>query len=69
MREPAVYACVCKAVTESAIQACHNAGLRNVRQVSSATRAGTGCGQCVSRLRSMLATARETESALTDSAA
>ena len=62
-----MYACVCKAVTESAVQACHNAGMRNVRQVSSATRAGTGCGQCVSRLRSMLAGARETESVLSDS--
>jgi bacterioferritin-associated ferredoxin len=64
-----VYACVCKAVTESTVQACHSAGMRNVRQVSSATRAGTGCGQCVSRLRAMLSSARETESVLADSAA
>jgi bacterioferritin-associated ferredoxin len=64
-----MYACVCKAVTESAVQACHNAGLRDVRQVSAATRAGTGCGQCVNRLRSMLSTARETESVMADSAA
>ena len=64
-----MYACVCKAVTESAVRACHNAGMRDVRSVSSATRAGTGCGQCVGRLRAMLGSARETESAMADSAA
>jgi bacterioferritin-associated ferredoxin len=49
-----VYACVCHAVTEATVQNCHSAGLRNVRQVSAATRAGSNCGQCVRRLRAML---------------
>lgn len=58
-----MYACVCRAVTESAVRACHQAGLNNVRQVAQATRAGSGCGQCVGRLRSILAAANEAETA------
>jgi len=64
-----MYACVCKAVTESAVQACHSAGMRNIRQISSATSAGTGCGQCVRRLRALLNAAQEPESVLTESVA
>lgn len=64
-----MYACVCKAVTEAAVRDCHGAGMRDVRQVSRATRAGTGCGHCVSRLRAMLAAAHEPEQVLAESAA
>jgi bacterioferritin-associated ferredoxin len=56
-----VYACVCRAVTESDVRACHEAGMRDVRQIARATRAGSGCGSCVSRLRAILAATNEAE--------
>lgn len=45
-----MYACVCHAVTEDAVRACAAHGLRHV---TTATRAGTGCGSCVNRLRGL----------------
>jgi len=45
-----VYACVCHAVTEDAVRACAEHGLRHV---VAATRAGSGCGSCVNRLRGL----------------
>lgn len=56
-----MYACICKAVPESAVRACHEAGLRDLRQVSEVTRAGSGCGSCVTRLRAILHTAGAVE--------
>lgn len=47
-----VYACVCHAVTEEQVRACAEHGLRHV---VSATRAGSGCGSCVNRLRGLCA--------------
>ncbi len=54
-----MYACICHAVTEDQVRACtegaseaasHRALLRHV---VSATRAGSGCGSCVNRLRGL----------------
>lgn len=64
-----MYACVCKAVTESDVRACHSAGMQSLRQVSSSTRAGTGCGQCVGRLRALLRATPESESAMAENVA
>ncbi|MGH3743237.1 MAG: (2Fe-2S)-binding protein [Mycobacteriales bacterium] len=60
-----VYACVCHAVTEGQVRACAErvSGARaanhadRLRHVVSATRAGSGCGTCVSRLRGLCAPA------------
>jgi bacterioferritin-associated ferredoxin len=46
-----VYACICHAVTEEQVRSCSGGGLR---QVVTATRAGSGCGTCVQRLRTLL---------------
>ncbi len=46
-----MYACICHAVTEQRVRACAGGGLR---QVVTATRAGSGCGSCVQRLRALL---------------
>jgi NAD(P)H-nitrite reductase large subunit len=35
--------------------------MRDVRQIARATRAGSGCGSCVSRLRAILAATNEAE--------
>ena len=56
-----MYACVCRAVTESDVRACHEAGMRDVRQLARATRAGSGCGSCVGRLRAILKATNEAE--------
>ena len=46
-----MYACICHAVTEQQVRAC--AGQR-LGEVVSATRAGSGCGSCVRRIRSLI---------------
>ncbi len=45
-----MYACVCHAVTEDAVRECAEHGFRHV---VAATRAGSGCGSCVNRLRGL----------------
>ena len=45
-----MYACVCHAVPEERVRACADRGLRHV---VATTRAGSGCGTCVSRLRGL----------------
>ncbi|HEX7355155.1 MAG TPA: (2Fe-2S)-binding protein [Mycobacteriales bacterium] len=47
-----MYACVCHAVTEDQVRSCSEQGLRHV---VSTTRAGSGCGSCVARLRGLCA--------------
>jgi bacterioferritin-associated ferredoxin len=51
-----VYACICHAVTEHEVRAC--AGQR-LGEVVATTRAGSGCGSCVRRLRDILEQAPE----------
>jgi bacterioferritin-associated ferredoxin len=41
-----MYACICAAVTDRAVETAVRCGARTLRDVDSATRAGSGCGSC-----------------------
>jgi bacterioferritin-associated ferredoxin len=45
-REPAMYVCVCNAVTESAVRAAACAGVRDLDGLAAQTGCGAGCGCC-----------------------
>ena len=49
-REPAVYVCVCFAVSESTLTQVIAAGARTEEEVGDACAAGTGCGGCLDRI-------------------
>jgi assimilatory nitrate reductase electron transfer subunit len=55
--------CMCNAVTAGAIADCIEEGCETVAAVGRATRAGTGCGGCRSRISEMLADAGAREAA------
>jgi bacterioferritin-associated ferredoxin len=41
-----VYACICAAVTDAAVQDAVRRGVHTVSEISAVTGAGTGCGSC-----------------------
>jgi bacterioferritin-associated ferredoxin len=41
-----VYACICNAVTDAAVQDVVRAGVHTVSEIGALTGAGTGCGSC-----------------------
>jgi bacterioferritin-associated ferredoxin len=45
-----VYACICEAVTDAAVQDAITAGARTVDAIGKATGAGTSCGSCEDHL-------------------
>ncbi|GGM87568.1 hypothetical protein GCM10010106_38560 [Thermopolyspora flexuosa] len=50
----AMYACVCRAVTESEINECIAAGAKSAKQIRDATGAGSDCAICIRRICAML---------------
>lgn len=46
--------CHCRRVTQRTIETSVTAGARNARAVVATTRAGTGCGGCLSHLRELI---------------
>jgi bacterioferritin-associated ferredoxin len=53
-----VYACLCRAVTETSVRAVVKAGASTVAEVRATCGAGTGCGGCLPSLRRLLAECR-----------
>jgi nitrite reductase (NADH) large subunit len=51
---PQAQICLCNGVSKGDIHACVSAGSRTLRDVSAATRAGTGCGSCRDRVFEVL---------------
>ncbi|MFO7250394.1 MAG: (2Fe-2S)-binding protein [Actinomycetes bacterium] len=49
-----MYACVCRAVTESEIYECIAAGAKSAKQIRDATGAGSDCAICIRRICTML---------------
>ena len=56
---PAMYVCVCNAVTESAIRSAVEDGARSLRDLSFRTGCSTQCGRCVSLARKVMDEALE----------
>jgi bacterioferritin-associated ferredoxin len=49
-----MFACICRAVTRDEISAAIDEGADTIEAVSEATRAGTGCGTCRTRIGNMI---------------
>ncbi|ADG87430.1 hypothetical protein TBS_25560 [Thermobispora bispora] len=49
-----MYACICRAVTESEVLEAIAAGAKSARQIRDATGAGSDCAICVRRLCAIL---------------
>ena len=58
-----MYACICHAVTTAEVDVAVALGAQSVKQVRTATGAGSSCGTCVKRLSCLLAAARVADSA------
>jgi bacterioferritin-associated ferredoxin len=50
-----MYICLCHGVTESAIRAAANDGVRTFRELSFMTGCGTQCGSCSAQAQALLA--------------
>lgn len=49
-----MYICICKAVNDAAIKNAVSEGIKNFRDLSSATGCGTQCGSCIKFARDVL---------------
>lgn len=52
--------CYCNGVTEAQLLQAIHAGQNRVKTLCATTRAGTGCGSCIPRIRKLLATTKDT---------
>jgi bacterioferritin-associated ferredoxin len=57
-----MYVCICRAVTESEVHDCIDAGARSVREIRDSTGAGGDCASCVRKICAML---KQTEDLVT----
>jgi len=58
-----MYVCICRAVTESALQKCiEENSCTKVSQVKKICHAGTQCGACIPWIKKMLKESKEKES-------
>ncbi|MET8332426.1 (2Fe-2S)-binding protein [Streptosporangium canum] len=51
---PAMYVCVCRAVTENEVHDCIAGGAKSARQVRDITGAGGDCASCVRKICAIL---------------